>query len=200
MRRRETCGPLLWGVAVVICVLVPSLAFGHRLNVFAYVEGDAIGVEAYFSDGKGARDADVAVFGPDDKQLLSGKTDVEGKFSFAAPATASDLKIVVTTGDQHEGSYTLKADELGGAPSEQATPAPDPGGAVSPGQPVSRLEAKLTSIQRELNELKEKISLDRVIAGIGFIVGLSGVAMYFMARGVLARARRMTSKSESSSR
>jgi hypothetical protein len=39
--------------------------------------------------------------------------------------------------------------------------------------------------------------VDRIIAGIGFIVGLSGVAMYFMARGVLREARKIASESSS---
>jgi nickel transport protein len=192
--------PLLLAGVMVVSALVPSVAFGHRINVFAYVEGDAVSVEAYFSDGKGARDADVAVFGPGDMRLLGGKTDAEGKFSFAAPASAEDLKIVVTTGDQHEGSYTLRADELGAAPDEALTPATGPAGNQTLGREEPRIEAKLNSIRRELNELKSGISADRIIGGIGFIVGLSGVAMYFMARGVLAKARRAASDSQSSSR
>ncbi len=183
-------------------VVLPSPALAHRLNVFAYVVGDEVNVEAYFSGGARAQGADVTVYGAEKEVLFTGRTDEKGLWVFPAPAVAGDLEIVAETEDGHKGRCALKAEELAGITPRVDVPVAEAGGADEaseargePAAPVGdleeirasleRIDASLLTVQRQLAELRKPgagPSLDRVLAGVGFIVGLTGVAMYFMAR------------------
>ena len=185
-------------VAAIVAVLVPSAAHAHRLNVFAYVEGSQVKVEAYFSDGAKARRSDLRVYDVGGRLLVKGETDAKGEYAFELPATEGDLLIVVESGEEHLGEYTLKAEEFEGVAGDE-----DPeiaelegeaeGGGEVPGdiaKRLARIEATLRNVQRELAQLRRPragVSLESVMAGIGFIVGLTGVAMYFMARNAARR-------------
>ena len=93
-------------------------AFAHKVNVYAYVEGDTVHVTGYFSKGK-AKNSRILVTLPDGSTLLEGRTDNDGKFSFRATVRA-ELKIQIFAGEGHMSSYTLKAEEL-----PESLPAPD---------------------------------------------------------------------------
>jgi len=186
-------------------VVLPSSASAHRLNVFAYVVGDKVNVEAYFSGGARAQGADVTVYSAEEEVLLTGRTDEKGLWVFPVPAVEGDLEIVAETKDGHKGRCALKAEELGGAAphddtlaaeaegtdaagdarTEPATPGVASGNLDEIRASLERIDTSLRTLQRQLAELRKPgagPSLDRVLAGVGFIVGLTGVAMYFMAR------------------
>ncbi|HDL08454.1 MAG TPA: hypothetical protein ENG35_06930, partial [Desulfobacteraceae bacterium] len=58
-----------------------SPALAHRVFLTACVEGDAVFVEAGFSDGTLCKHSAIEVFDPSGKKLLEGKTDEKGGFS-----------------------------------------------------------------------------------------------------------------------
>lgn len=102
----------------------PTPALAHKVFVYAWVEGDRVQVEGYFSRSQKVQGGRVEVFGPDGRKLLAGKTDEKGLFSFKIPQK-TDLKIVLTASMGHKNDYTLKADELaGGGSTSRPTPAP----------------------------------------------------------------------------
>ncbi len=195
-------------VSVLLAVggaLLASPASAHRLNVFAYVVGGQVQVEAYFSGGARAQGADVTVYSAEKEVLLTGRTDKDGLWAFPVPAVEGDLEIVAETEDGHKGRCALKAEELAGSAPRDDVPTagaegPDAAGEArsEPAAPLGasgdldeirasleRIDASLRTVQRQLAELRRPRagpSLDRVLAGVGFIVGLTGVAMYFMAR------------------
>ena len=54
--------------------MMPSLAFTHKVNIFAYVEGDTVYTESYFSDGKKVEGGVVEVYDSEGNKLgLYGK-------------------------------------------------------------------------------------------------------------------------------
>jgi nickel transport protein len=102
---------------LVLCALVPavvistaSVAWAHKVNVYAYAEEDTVYVRGYFSKNP-ARNCRVLVFAPDGTQLVEGKTDQKGEFKFKSPVRA-DLRIQIIAGEGHTNSYTLEAGEL----------------------------------------------------------------------------------------
>jgi nickel transport protein len=88
---------------------VPAQA--HRVNVFAWVEGNTVYTTAKFSGGKVARESLVEVYDSQKKLLLKGKTDNKGDFSFSVPKI-DNLDIVVYAGTGHRGSWQVKKSEL----------------------------------------------------------------------------------------
>jgi len=115
---------LIWGI---FCA-APAQA--HRVNVFAWVEGQTIYATAKFSGGKAARESLVEVYDSRKQLLLKGKTDIQGAFSFPVPKI-DNLDIVVEAGTGHRGSWQIKKSELSSATeaetlkhNDSATPVP----------------------------------------------------------------------------
>ncbi len=181
---------LLLAAILVICTPLP--AFAHKVIIFAWVEGDTVFTESKFSGGKRAINAQVQVFDREDKQLLEGKTDNKGEFSFKIPKL-TDLRIVLTAGTGHKGEWTIPESEI-----QEAAALLEKKKAEEPSQPTAvgltkeeikdliddSLDRKLRPIVRMMTESQSKgPSVNEIVGGIGYIVGLMGVALYFKNRG-----------------
>lgn len=167
-------------------------ADAHRVMVFAYLEGEKVHVEGYFADGKKARDSLVEVFAKDGAKVLEGRTDENGLFTFPAPALPA-IRIVLTASMGHRVECILDGagDTLvpGGIKKETSGAALPPAeGAVIEDRiraiVSEELDRKLAPLAREVALLRERrTSLADIIGGIGYIVGLAGLFMYFKVRG-----------------
>lgn len=185
-------------VATVSCLLVMLYAFpalAHGVRVFGYVENGFIKGEGYFAGGVKAQGSMVELLDASGKVLATTKTDEAGTFSIKLPAADPPLKLVLKAGPGHQGDYTLTAEDLGqkaeakaapAAPAQALAQAPTVGiSAAGLEAAVNRaLEAKLAPINRRLAELADKqgVSLQDVMAGIGYILGIFGIAAYMMSR------------------
>lgn len=193
------------------CVLslLAGSASAHRVIVFAWVEGDTVFVESKFAGGKKVKAGKVAVVDAQGVELLSGRTNDQGEFSFKV-AEPADLNIRVAAGQGHQGEWTVHAAELGDMPSQTASgnstanaPRPDRndamvqksenGSTVVPGMVIapteleavigSILDKKLKPITRMLAQMRQKgPTAGEIFAGIGYIFGLVGVAAYVHSR------------------
>lgn len=197
-------------LTLTVLFLIPFSAQAHRLSVFAWVEGDAAHVESKFSGGKSVQGACVVVKGPDGADLIEGKTDDNGMFSFRIPRK-TDLKVVVSAGMGHQGDWTIRADEIeaagsGAMPGDSknagdaapetpvapsSTPPADEQDEAPPAEisteavqtAVARvLDQKLTPVIRMLADQREAIGATEIFGGIGYIFGLFGVAAYVASR------------------
>jgi nickel transport protein len=205
--------PLLFSIVISVSLAVLPMMVGsalaHRVNVFAWVEGDMIHVESKFSGGKKVKAGKISVMDPQGVELVSGRTNDQGKFSFKVPKR-TDLKIVLTAGQGHRGEWTLRADEIKELPAgtalekstekamqpegketisitsmDSGTAAPET--AIKPEELVAIIETvldkKLKPITRMLADLRQEgPTLRDIIAGIGYILGLVGVAAYVHSR------------------
>ncbi len=108
---------LVYLVLPLIFILLTSLpARAHKVRIFAWEEGGMIKTEAKFSGGKPARNSTVTVANQDGNvEILKGKTDEKGTFSFPIPKKARDnqlnLKITINSGDGHKNSWLLNAED-----------------------------------------------------------------------------------------
>jgi len=98
----------------LLFLMIPSLAFAHKVNVFAYVEGNKVVAEGYFADGRKCMDSVVEVLDSQGNKLLEGKTDEEGRFAFEVPVR-NDLLIRLNASTGHQAEYVVPASELPGA-------------------------------------------------------------------------------------
>ncbi len=183
---------LIFLFLIIMVVNIP--VFAHKVNIFAYVEGDRIYTESYFNDGKKCIDSKIEVFDKQGDKLLEGLTDEEGEFSFEVSPEDGDLKIVLTAGMGHRAEYSISADELSGAAGLIKEELEKPVSVVSP--EVSSLDLneirsliedaldkKLEPIMREIKKSKtDKISPTEIIGGIGYIIGIFGIIAYFLSR------------------
>lgn len=195
--------------AIALLVIVAPESWAHKANVFAYVEGDRIVTEGYFSGKAKAVECAVEILDADGNKIHEGKTDANGVYGVKIAdlqRISGDLKIVLRTGDGHKAEYTLKGDDLtgsavGAGQSErtQAIDAPkERVGAPLQVQDSNQLRKSLDEIidakiqplmkmlagqQRLLAEQKDRgVRLIDIIGGIGWIFGLVGVWAYFKGR------------------
>jgi nickel transport protein len=204
-------GPARWiGIALLALGLVfvrAGSSWAHKVIVFAWVEGDTVRTESKYSGGRKVKEGQIIVYDMQGQKVLEGKTDDQGLFSFKAPKR-TDLKIVLNAGMGHRAEWTIKAQEFGEsremqapagpkqrAPSEKGGTAPSVQNAEPMASPrevdtqeirriVERaLDEKLAPVIRRLQEMQDRgPSPTEVLGGIGYILGLIGIAAYFSSR------------------
>lgn len=202
---------------------VAEFAYAHKINVFAWVEGDRIQVDAYFTKSAKVMNTAVKILDLRGNLLLEGKTDQQGQYTFTVKELVGlppdGLHVVVEADQGHRGEYTLtKSDFPEGSLTQTvhtqsldriseknvheatATPSPRIGSQSQGAQDLNaqqlskilgevidaRLEPiskTLTAQQKLLVEMRENNpSITEIVGGIGWIVGLFGVAGYLMGR------------------
>ena len=169
---------------------LPALA--HKVIIFAWIEGDTVFTESKFSGGREATGAQVLVFDRDGKQLLEGKTNNKGEFSFKIPKL-TDLRIVLNAGMGHKAEWTILESEI-----QEASGVLGSKRTAESSQPIAvglskaeikeliedSLDRKLRPIVRVITESQSKgPSVTEIVGGIGYIFGLMGLALYFKNRG-----------------
>ena len=106
-------------VSLWILQTLAGSASAHRVNVFAWVEGDTVYVEGKFPGGKKVKAGKIVVLDPRGVELVSGLTNDQGEYSFKVPRQ-TDLRIVLSAGQGHQGEWVVRADGLNDFPSEKA--------------------------------------------------------------------------------
>jgi hypothetical protein len=98
-----------WSLLLTAALGIPALGAAHSPVFDCYAEKDGrITCEGGFSDGASAAGVAVRVLDANDKLLLAGKIDAEGRFSFAKPA--GEFHIVFDAGAGH--SVTLFSNDI----------------------------------------------------------------------------------------
>jgi nickel transport protein len=100
-----------WTVVLGVTFLFSGNALAHRVNVFAWVEGDTVFVECKYPDGTKVHEGVIRVLDSAGKELLTGKTNTKGEFSFKIPKQ-DDLKIVLEAGMGHRAEWPLSKQDL----------------------------------------------------------------------------------------
>jgi len=75
------------------------------------VDGNTIFTQSKFSKGKKVKAGKITVYNTQNKILLEGKTDDEGKFSFKVPEKTT-LKIVLYAGAGHRAEWTVPQEDI----------------------------------------------------------------------------------------
>jgi len=200
-------GLLIFSIIIFFSLAISPSASAHRVNVFAWVEGDTVYVESKFPSGKKVKSGKVLVMDPLGNELLTGLTDDQGRFSFKVPKQ-TDLSILLIAGQGHQARWTVRADEMAHlapkkttaaekkSPSEQTQTVSKPStgtliAASDTGIKPEKLEAviesvldkKLKPIQRMLADMQQAgPGMRDVLAGIGYILGLVGIGAYVHSR------------------
>ncbi len=193
----------LFLIILFLSLLVCSNAYAHRVNVFAYVEGDTIFSESYFSKKKRVHQGKIEIRNlKDDKVLLEGITDDDGNYNFKIPeeikSTKSGLKLILHASEGHRGEWTLTADEI--FPDSAAASVSQENNdseVVTKTTPPDISSSELSDLKEEIRALNSKIDtvkrmhidqqekgpgVHEIFSGIGYIFGLFGVAAFFSSR------------------
>ena len=190
--------------------LVAGNAWAHRVNVFAWAEGDTVYVESKFSGGKKIMGGDIIVSDSSGVVLLTGRTNDQGEFSFKRPQP-TELKIILQAGMGHRAEWTLPVDD-GHADHSAYDPRAENAdahnkqisgddqinhqhtktqAAVYAGPSRSDIEAIVEkALDKKMKPVLEMLAesnakgpdIGDIIGGIGYIIGLVGIGAYFHSR------------------
>jgi nickel transport protein len=180
--------------AATLMASLPGAAQAHRLNIFAGADGTVIKGTVYFQGMIPARAAHVAVFDPKGALVTEMLTDENGRFAFGAGRRV-DHRIVADLEDGHRAAFMVPAAQLpptlpAGSPAGEAPASTTAAAEPMPEAPPAAIEAMVdAAVARHVGPLREqiaayedKIRWHDVLGGIGYIVGMSGIACYFLAR------------------
>jgi nickel transport protein len=168
-------------LAATLCLAAVSEA--HKVNIFAYVDGDRIVTDSGYSRTKRVYDGEVEVYdAATGTMLLSGETDTEGKFAFIIPEVARekkmDLRLLLKAGQGHQAEWTVGYEEFAdaprpvsdmvveehpatGAPATTATPEPS---AAAPAASAAPASGGLSADQVEAIVRREVEPIKRMLA------------------------------------
>jgi len=179
----------------LLILLTAGTAFAHKIIVFAYREGDTVFVESKFSGGKKVKNGKVSVLDSVEKEIISGKTDDHGRFSFKYIGEAA-LNVIVYAGTGHQNNWILPAKETGDVDPVET---PKKNNAVSsigltgkgtalgtdPDELEKVLDRKLAPIMKKLDRLEvqqQRPAITDILGGIGYILGLVGIVTFMRYR------------------
>jgi nickel transport protein len=204
---------IVMGLLLIFMGIISTDASAHKVNVFAYVEGDQIYIQGYFSDGHKAKNSDVTVYGGDGQELMKGQTDEEGVITFPIQGKQS-LRIVLNAGQGHQASYLVPVEEITGTgvlPNSEVSPSgvnqslppnevlvKDDSNSFSVSEAMVRkaVAQGVLPLAREISEMKERRGFSDIVGGIGLIVGLLGIFAYVKARQETRKGRELDPKRE----
>lgn len=172
----------------------------HKVTIFAWIEGNTIHTQSKFSGGRPVKQGRIEVLDTHGTKLLEGTTDDQGLFAFAVPQK-TDLKVVLTAGTGHGNHWVIKADEIEGmepmgenigttqTPSvsrRQPKPGDEPNRSPTAEACLDAHEVEHIvnqALEKKLAPLTARLAEQRwqwreIIAGIGYILGLVGLASY----------------------
>lgn len=193
-------------LALVVWLAASAPALAHKVRLFAAADGAEVSGYGYFSGGDRAQDVSVTAEAGG-RVVFSGLTAADGTFRFTAAVRADHL-IKLDAGDGHAASFTLRAAEL---PESLPETAPSAALETAPAPPVAKAETAPSdqatlaetverAVARQIRPLREQLDAYEqttrwrdAVGGIGFIVGLAGLA-YGMA------SRKPGEKTDDSSR
>jgi len=193
---------------LTLLAVASSAVYAHKVNLFAYAEGDAVYVQGYFSDGTKAKNSEVTVYSQDGGEFAKGQTNEQGEFTFSTKGKRQALRILLNAGMGHQATFEIPTDEMADVSAAVAADPPgvsDPPAASAPGPvntgegnaPAPLSEAMVRKavaegvlpLAREISALKERRGFSDIVGGIGMIVGILGVFAYFMARWETRRGK-----------
>ncbi|MCQ9617580.1 carboxypeptidase-like regulatory domain-containing protein [Paenalcaligenes niemegkensis] len=155
------------GLFLGLAVLFSGPALSHALLVSAHAGQEAISGQAFYSDGTPAADEAVELFSPpDSKQIqLSVQTNGSGNFTF------SDLS---------PGSYRVVAYGMEGHRAQADILLQNPRSADNGTMQIDAADIAL--LRQDIARLEARIRLSDIVGGIGYIVGLAGLYLFYLRR------------------
>lgn len=195
--RRTPSGTMLF--TLLLLSLLTASAMAHSVRCFATYDGTRISGYAWLGGGGRPHEVPYTVTDADGRLLHEGVTSERGEFSFE-PAGPLDHVIRVTAGPGHVGTFTVSAAELGTAQKKQpepSAPATEPSKNTDDDAPqadsglqaaeladaVNRAMARqLAPLRRQIEANAARRRLQDVIGGVGYLVGIAGIAFYLLGR------------------
>lgn len=186
-----------WLMLIIFYIFLwPTTVYAHKVKLFATAAGDVISGYAYFPGGGRITNMPIQVQTTDGHLLGTILTNTQGEFTYTVTQKSAHT-FLLDTGDGHQASYTVKAEELSDnlptppnhskllTPKSIAATSPVPVNsttvetAISPQELEKLLDKAIRPLREQLETYQEKIYLHDILGGIGYIFGIMGLIFYW---------------------
>jgi nickel transport protein len=135
-------------ISLILAMIPLSVAFAHKVIIFAWVEDGMIYTESSFGSKRKAKDCAIKVFNEKGQEIHKGQTDLKGNYSFKIPENIdSDLILKLEAGTGHQGQWKISKDELA----------------------VKQGDQDIKAVMEKKETLEKSPSLWKIITGIAII-------------------------------
>ncbi|MDV7339548.1 cobalt ABC transporter permease [Terasakiella sp. A23] len=178
-------------LSLLLSLLLIPQAFAHKVVASGWTDGQDIEGEVGFSNGDMAKNGTIVeIYDLNDQKIGETAVTDDGLFRFT-PSKAIPHKFVANLGAGHVAQFVMGVDELpeglakAGGTAPTSTPAATVQTAAS--SDIAQIVAKavrkeVQPLRKEIASYKEKNDLQSILGGIGYILGLTGIVFYIMAR------------------
>ncbi|MGD2174269.1 MAG: hypothetical protein PVJ27_02610 [Candidatus Brocadiaceae bacterium] len=169
-------------LAIVLLLTAAQPARAHKMMAAARTREDGTAlIQAFFPDGRPAREVRVEVLRPDGTRFAEGTTDGQGRFTVAPDGTPGRWRAVVTGSMGHRAETDFR---IGPGPAGADASPPE----TAPDLPTLEPAAPAASPAEEEGLIqKEPFPWTGCLAGLGFVFGLSALLMCLKLRSELRR-------------
>ncbi|MCU7850949.1 MAG: hypothetical protein KZQ80_01915 [Candidatus Thiodiazotropha sp. (ex Monitilora ramsayi)] len=191
---------LVFLLIVIFLSFSPSLP-AHGLNLLIAVEGDTIRGRVHFGGGHGASDSIITISDSEGNKLADVTPNDNGEFSYTA-TQQMDHMIVADSRDGHVIKRLVEADALvfnSSQPDAMGEQPVEVGNESSVSVPASEKSvvpdvqeinySVEQAVARQLRPLREQllahdehVRLSDILGGIGYIIGLAGLGLWWRGR------------------
>lgn len=168
----------------VFALMFPVSA--HNLRVFAARKGPEIHGSAYFGGGGVSKNTKVEIYKRNGEKIGETVTDSEGKFSFKTKYR-NEMKIIASNQDGHLAEFKIKGQNRNRKSSTKSTVSREKITASTLDENRFReivaeeISQQLYPLKQQLDEYENKVRLRDIVGGVGYIFGLAGIVLYFLA-------------------
>lgn len=188
----------------VLLIGLSEMALAHKLQVHAFAEGRSISGSTYYAGGGAVSAARIELRDPSGALLAELTPDEDGRFTYEARA-AVEHRILAVTPDGHRAEWIVASSELvfdevglgqGSQTIDTRLAVPQDSGTRGDQTPVAAstldpaLEAaieralarQIRPLREQLIATEERIRLHDILGGLGYIIGLTGLALWWRSR------------------
>ncbi len=193
-------------VFITLFLFLPAVSHAHRVNVFAWFNGEKVVGKAYYSNGRPAEHAKIEIIGTRTGSRLSCITDEKGGFSFKPPGkdtyrlilhagqghratTLVNVRIDEQTKNQdnshNKGKGLSKLQGNGGFSSVEGV-SKDTSSCKDIEKAVDKvLKVRLQPVYKAIEDMaisQSRVKVKDVVSGLGYIIGIMGIWAYMSSR------------------
>jgi len=164
-----------------------SQAQAHLLKVFAFTlpadsNSQLVKGKVYFTGGQTVSGALVTIFNTSGIKVKNTMTDTEGKFQITL--AQESYEIVADTQDGHKATWQIKSAKISTSDSTEKNVLAASNPSIEQLESIiaAQISTQLTPLTEQIIQLQEKRRFQDIIGAIGYIVGLSGLFLWFRQR------------------
>lgn len=169
--------------AVTAILALPLTGLAHDLRLFTAIEETAIVGRVYFEGGRPASGTVVELLGPNREYMSAMTVNGDGRFRFPLEYR-SDYLVQARTPDLHQAESVVDGAEL---PAELPTLSAGPRVRERIDESLDKefqreVRSEFRLVREQIDQLESTIRLRDIMGGIGYIVGILGLILFFRQR------------------